>query len=271
VYLASTLLQLHLVDQCGSLVALASRIRMSPSEQAAYTRALLKEIGGDTSKVAMSYSTVNRSRRETGLKIAQGYKESWVAPKLVTIHWDSKLLPSLNNQNVLEERLTVVVGTADESKLLGVPPYKPGTDRKSGEIIAKLTAGLLNEWACSNAIVNMAFDTTSSNTGHVTGACISIQQQLGRPLLWSGCRHHIGEVVVTHVFDDLKIEPSRAPTVTLFTRFKKNVALMPSSSGQQPLARLDGNHFEEPAKSIVKMPSIVQSWCNQLQAGLCEG
>ena len=68
----------------------------------------------------------------------------------------------------------------------------------------------------------MVFDTTASNTGHVSAACVSIQQLLDRPLLWSGCRHHIGEVVVSHVFNDLKIEASKSPETMLFVRLRKH-------------------------------------------------
>ena len=56
----------------------------------------------------------------------------------------------------------------------------------------------------------MCFDTTSSNTGHVTAACVTIQQQLGRALLWCACRHHVGEVVISHVFEKLEIEVSKS-------------------------------------------------------------
>jgi len=72
----------------------------------------------------------------------------------------------------------------------------------------------------------MTFDTTSSNTGHLTAACIAIQEKLQRAVLWSGCRHHIGEVILSHVFTDLKIEASKSPDVTLFTRLRSNWELM---------------------------------------------
>jgi len=68
----------------------------------------------------------------------------------------------------------------------------------------------------------MAFDTTASNTGHLTAACVEIQQYIEQALLWSGCRHHTGEVLLTHVFSDLKIETSQCPEYALFLRFRKN-------------------------------------------------
>ena len=48
---------------------------------------------------------------------------------------------SLQNQQILEERLTIAVGTKDNIKLLGVPSYKLGNagNRNSGKKIAHLT------------------------------------------------------------------------------------------------------------------------------------
>jgi len=191
---------------------------MTPAQQAVYTAALIAEAKRDSSKVSASYSTADQSRRKVGKKLAQTYRDQWVAPNLATLHWDSKLMSSLTNRNVTQERLTVVVGDALELKLLGVPAYEPGTDRKSGDII-DLTIDLLLSWHCTDSIINMTFDTTASNTGHVTAACVTVQMRLRRALLWSACRHDIGEVILSHIFDDLQIESSKSPEVTMLARF----------------------------------------------------
>ena len=103
--------------------------------------------------------------------IAQTCRKQWVAPRLATLNWDSKLMPSLSNQHITEERLTVVIGTASELKLLGVPSYKAGTDRTSGDIISELTVELLESWHCADSVVNMTFDTAASNTGFIVHFC----------------------------------------------------------------------------------------------------
>jgi len=33
---------------------------------------------------------------------------------------------------------------------------------------------LIEKWDCANNIVNMVFDTTVSNTGHLTAVCVCI-------------------------------------------------------------------------------------------------
>ena len=131
-------------------------------------------------------------------------------------------------------------GHQDKIKLLGVPCYEPGTDQHTGNIITQKTAELLAQWNCADSIVNMTFDTTASNTGHVTAACVALQQNLGKALLWSACRHHVGEVVLTNVFEDMKIEASKSPEVSLFARFRKHYQMIP----QTPIRQLNMDWFQ---------------------------
>ena len=163
------------------------------------------------------YETTDRARRKVLETISEEQRKQWTPPLLCTLHWDSKLTPMLSNVRQLEEHLTVV-GDAERLKLLGVPAHKKQTNEACGGIIAQLTCKLLQDWCCADQVVNTAFDTTTSITGHLTAACIAIQLSLGRPQLWPWCRHHIGEVLLNQVFTDLKVETSHSPEVTLFTR-----------------------------------------------------
>ena len=52
----------------------------------------------------------------------------------------------------------------------------------------------------------MTYDTTDSNTGHVSAACSTLQQSTSHALLWSACCHHVAEVTLTQLFNDLKLE-----------------------------------------------------------------
>lgn len=243
----------HDILKSPKLVSLSTRMKISPAQQAAFTEVLIEEAGGDPSRIATSYATADKARRIVGQTIASSSKEMWVPPKLASLHWDSKIMSSLTYQNDLEERLSISVGNANETKLLGVPSYKPGTDRRSGQIISELTVNLLHSWHCADSIVNMVFDTTASNTGHLSAACITIQKDLQRALLWSACRHHVGEVILTHVFNDLHIEASRSPEITLFSRFRAKFDLFPHTcSSDQPLSILDISQFGEPETQLLE-------------------
>ncbi|KAK5883104.1 hypothetical protein CesoFtcFv8_019470 [Champsocephalus esox] len=155
---------------------------MSPTQQAAFTRGLVAESGGECTHLSASYATADRARRQVLETISEERHKQWTPPPLCTLQCDSKLTPMLSNMRQLEERLTVVVGDAERLKLLGVPAYKKQTNEACGVIIARLTCKLPQDWCCADQVVNMAFDTTASNTGHLTAACIAIQLSLGQPL-----------------------------------------------------------------------------------------
>ena len=58
----------------------------------------------------------------------------------------------------------------------------------------------------------------NSIPGHMNGACIGLQQELGRPLLWFACRHHVGEILLKHVWEKIAVEASSSPDVNVFKR-----------------------------------------------------
>ena len=238
----------HDILKSPQLVALSTRMKISPAQQAAFVSTLIEETGGDASTVATSYATADKLRGKVGEKLASSSKEMWVPPKFSSLHWDSKIMSSLTYQKESEERLSVSIGTAHDTKLLGLPSYKPGTDRTTGDIISELTVDLLNSWNCANSIINMVFDTTASNTGHLSAACIAIQSRLQRALLWSACRHHVGEVILTHVFSDLRIEVLRSPDISLFSRFSDNYGSLP----HQPLTQIDISQFSEMTQTLLR-------------------
>lgn len=240
------------------LTSLATRMKMTSTQQAVYTEAMIEEIGGDKDKVWTSYAFTDKQRRVVNSVTAANERESWEPPKYASLHWDSKMLSTLTNKYETEERLTIAIGTEDEIKLLGVPSYTPGTDQHAGDIITQKVAQLLSDWDCADSIVNMTFDTTSANTGHVTAACVSIQSRLDKALLWSGCRHHVGEVILSHVFEDLKIEASKSPEVSVFQRFRKHYGMIPNT----PLRCLDMTDFSEDGKLLaeeLRVGALLQS------------
>lgn len=78
----------------------------------------------------------------------------------------------------------------------------------------------LLDWKVSDQVVGISFDTTSANTGRLNGACVLIEQKLGKDLLWLACRHHVLEVVCGDVFKKL-FGPTSGPNVSLFRRFQE--------------------------------------------------
>ena len=76
----------------------------------------------------------------------------------------------------------------------------------------------------------MVFDTTSSNTGAQTAAWVALQNTISKPLLWFTCRHHVGEVVLGHVWEVLKIKVSKSPKIQIFLRFRKHFSTIETNN-----------------------------------------
>ena len=68
----------------------------------------------------------------------------------------------------------------------------------------------------------MHFDTTNTNMGKHTGACIKLQDIIVRPLLWVVCRKHVGEAYVGKAFDIVKVEDNVSPDLLVFKKFREN-------------------------------------------------
>ena len=78
----------------------------------------------------------------------------------------------------------------------------------------------LKEKGLDHKIIALSFDTTATNTGMIRGACIRIEKDLGRDLLWLACRHHVCEVILKSAFDAC-FGKSSGPAVEIFDRFRK--------------------------------------------------
>ena len=67
----------------------------------------------------------------------------------------------------------------------------------------------------------MSFDTTASNTGRRNGACVLIEQNMGKDLLHFACRHHMLELVVNAVFVRV-LGCFSSPELLLFKRLQSS-------------------------------------------------
>lgn len=77
---------------------------------------------------------------------------------------------------------------------------------------------MYDDWKGFNKYVAYSFDTTSSNTGPNSGACVLLEEILGRKLIYLGCRHHMYEIVLKNVFEK-KFGATSAPETPIFNRF----------------------------------------------------
>lgn len=132
------------------------------------------------------------------------------------IQWDTKILMDLTGKDKVD-RIPVILSQRSGSQLLGIPKMSSGTGAASANAVFDLAV----YWNVVNKVVAMIFDTTAANTGEYNGACVLLEQKIGRSLLPLACRHHIFEIIVGSIVTFL-LGPTNGPTLPIFVRFKKN-------------------------------------------------
>ena len=77
-------------------MTLETRLKMTPTQQAASTQGLIAESGCVESMVAASYATADHSRCKVVGEIASKVQDDWVPPKLCTLHWEGNVTSTLH-------------------------------------------------------------------------------------------------------------------------------------------------------------------------------
>ena len=227
---------------------------------------LITEFGGDPPQVDLSYSSTRRFREEKVHKIATDIKMNMKFNYPLGLHWDGKIMAD-NLDNITKiERLPVLVSSSDGTeKLLGVAKLPVGVETgTAGQHIAEAAVDYLKEWDLLPFVATMHFDTTNTNTGKHTGACIKLQDIIDCPLLWVACRKHIGEVHVGRAFDILKVEVSVSPEILIFNRFKIDFSKIDHWKSPYSLFDID-NIKPENQKFYTTQKDIVISTLKEVQ------
>ena len=87
---------------------------------------------------------------------------SWTPPAVSLVHWDGKLMSTLDGAGT-EERVPVLLSGQGGVKLLAVPALP--SDTPMGQATAQVTSEALQQWHASDSVAGIVFDTTSVNTG----------------------------------------------------------------------------------------------------------
>lgn len=195
--------------------AALDRSKVSDRNAVYVLAATAHSLGQDPQNLAINRESIRQARRKTRETIAKEIKDSFTPGSSLTVHWDGKMLPALQSKESVD-RLAILVSGEGTTKLLGVPKIPSGT----GEAQAMAVFSLIQEWNLNDRVQFMSFDTTASNTGLKSGACILLEQKLGRKLVSLACRHHVMELIVAKVFDKV-MEASSGPNIKLFKRFSE--------------------------------------------------
>ncbi|XP_050532291.1 uncharacterized protein LOC126900540 [Daktulosphaira vitifoliae] len=136
----------------------------------------------------------------------------------VTVHWDGKILPTLNVRDSGIDRLPIVITSKNLDLLIGIPKLKNSTGYEQ----ANAVHCALDDWGLLNIVQALCYDTTASNMGRLKGSCILLEQKLEKDLLYLPCRHHIYELILRGVFETKLPQVTLSPDIPIFKNFKKN-------------------------------------------------
>lgn len=202
-----------------TLTSTWDREQLSVRQASSSFIAAAKSLGHDVSKFSVSPATVHRARVKNRSQMCKNIEDSvFKNPPRLVVHWDSKLLPTAAAGKVktLEDRVAVIVTGKDCEHILGVPVAKKGTGREMALVVMQE----LNRFSLRDHIIGLSFDTTASNTGLNQGACMIIEKEVGRNLLWLACRHHTHELILKGVFEKCTGIQSSGPDILIFRKFK---------------------------------------------------
>ncbi|KAK6185944.1 hypothetical protein SNE40_008071 [Patella caerulea] len=197
-----------------TLSAALDRTKMSDRKAMMVVTATAQSLGHNVEDMALNRSSIRRLRQKYRTIGAENLKEAFSADQALVVHWDGKLLPELTGKDKVD-RLPVLVSGMGTSQLLTVAKLPTGT----GKAQADAVVAALRDWGIDSQVQALSFDTTSSNTGRLNGACVLIEQALNRQLLFLACRHHILELIIGAVFI-VCMGASSSPEVLVFKRFQ---------------------------------------------------
>ena len=130
--------------------------------------------------------------------------------RFFSIQWDEKLLKQGDDYEP-KEHIAILSSHGNDIKLLGTTRLDSGTGLNQDNAIKNM----LDEWDIQELCLGMCFDTTASNTGKFSGACILLEAILGYPLLRIACRNHVLETILSNVAK-LVFGPSDGPKIDCF-------------------------------------------------------
>lgn len=200
------------------VIQAADRHKVSSNALNDILASLIRDCGGDINDFVVSKATTLRKRRISRSNQFETIKQTFemnVADEYCTVHWDEKLLKEGNDTSA-KEHIAILASHGDDVKLLGTSTLEAGTGLNQASAIKQM----LNDWGIDRSCLAMCFDTTSANTGRMAGACILLEALIGHPLLWTACRHHMYEVVLSGVAKEV-FGTSTGPKVEFFDMLKK--------------------------------------------------
>lgn len=158
----------------------------------------------------------------------------------IVIQFDGKTCKRLNERHVgSDERLIVMCHTEKGDIPLGFLAL----NSHSSLDCARAVLDSIEHLGLQQRVIGICCDTENVNTGHLGGACLQIEKELNKSMLYLMCRHHIFEIVLRCVFE-LIFGGTTGSRVTNFDCLKKYWQHIKQSGFMY--ASLDQEYLNEP-------------------------
>ncbi|KAK2713260.1 hypothetical protein QYM36_009210 [Artemia franciscana] len=177
------------------LAATLDRTKMSDCKAMFMISETAKSLGHNITDLALNHNSAHQLRMKNQSVQSAALKSNFQGNIPLVVHWDGKLIAGLTSKEQVDQ-LPIIV---------------------SGKGVSQL---LTEDWGITENICAMCFDTTSSNTGQLAGACVLLEQKIGKELLSFACRHHVMELLIGAVFQ-VCLGSTSAPQVPIFTHFQQ--------------------------------------------------
>lgn len=198
------------------------RTNIESGKFAIVAAAIGRACGDDVSKEVFSLSTLKRRREKHRSDLDTSIKKEFdqQEKKSLVVHWDGKRLKDLTNPDSAcidnkIERIGIVVNGINVNKIINVSRAESGTGLVTSDIVYEK----LRQSGVLDNVIGMCTDTTPANTGHTNGACALFEKKMEKPLLYFACQHHVHEVVLGGVYEELMGE-TNGPEHALFKALK---------------------------------------------------
>ena len=180
----------------------------------------------DLSHFTLSRSSLERKRVNNRSLVMEQVMEEFKEkkPEHAALHWDGKLIKNVTG--VLQEHESILVSGAPyfvEGKLLSVTKLEDedGNPTSTGEAQAQAVLEEIERWGLRDNVKALVFDTTASNSGVKKGATVRLMKELGRPVLFLACRHHVCELIAKSCWYAL-FEEDLGPENKFFSQIKND-------------------------------------------------
>lgn len=121
----------HSVLKSLGVVQSLLRNNVSSSAISSVMHDIIKAVGGDASKVSLRYATTERYQLQSVHVIMNKMKMDWTPSTVDNLHWDGKLMETLD-RSCKTERLPVLLSGVGGTKLLGVPEIEHDMPKLTG-------------------------------------------------------------------------------------------------------------------------------------------